>query len=120
MANLNPGGKTVEYQAPDFVFQNCHKIGKVMEILRGTVNRRRKMAFERAGNLENLIAVRVTHQQCCRAEYFSIQIGCQKSGRVCFKKNGMHRESGLPLRLRSLSDERDCGLFLPFCERRIV
>ena len=69
-----PVGKPLNDEPADFVLEDRDEIGEVTEILRRAVNRRGEVAFERTGDLEDLIAAGVAHQKRGWAKDFSIQV----------------------------------------------
>ena len=86
VAHLDAGRKAVEHETSDFALENRDEIGKVMKILRRAVNRGGEMAFQRAGNPEDLIAVGVAHEKRGGAKDFCIQVRAQKCICIRFKK----------------------------------
>ena len=120
VAHLDPGREPIEDETADLALQNCEQAGKLTEILLRAMNRRGEMAFERAGNLKELIAVRVPHEKRCGAKDLRIQARAKKRSRVGFKKRGAYGKPGTRRRFRSLGNERDGCVCLPPGERRIV
>ena len=88
MAHLDSCRKSVEDKAADLALKNRDEIGKVTQISLGSVNCCGEVAFESAGNLQNLIATRVTDKKRGGAKYLRIQVRSQERSSICFKKCG--------------------------------
>ena len=56
VTDIDAGWETVEHDATDFVLQDVHKVGVVMKILLGSVNRGCQMAVEFRSELDHLVA----------------------------------------------------------------
>ncbi len=71
---LYSGREAIEYKPANFAFENRNEIGKIAKIFRGAMNRRGKVAFQRTGDFEYLISIRMTYQQRGWTKYLGIQI----------------------------------------------
>ena len=75
MGHFDSSGKAVKDETSDFMIKNRDEIGKITEILFRAMNRRGEMAFESAGDLENLVAAGMPNEKRGGAEDLSIQFG---------------------------------------------
>ena len=74
MAYLDSGGKSVKDEPSDLVLEDRDEIGEIMKILCRAMNRGGEMAFERAGNLKNLIPARVPYEKRGGTKDLRIQV----------------------------------------------
>lgn len=120
VADLDPCRESVEDEAANLVLENRYEIGKLMEILLGSVNRRGEVAFERAGDLKQLIPGRVTYQKRGGAKNLSVQVRSQECNGVGFKKRGGYGKPGLRIGARSFGDEGHGRIGFSRSQRRII
>ncbi len=91
--DLDTCWETVEDQPANFGFENSDEIGKVSQILFRTVNGCGQVPLERTGDLQNLIAIGVPHQQRRRPEDFRVEIGAYKRIGIRLEHCGMRTEA---------------------------
>ena len=116
VGNFHTGGKPVEDQPSYLGFQNSNEISELVQVLFCAVNRGREMAFERTGDLQDLLPAGVAHKQRGRPEDLGVEIGTQKRVGIGLEHSRVRREScrvGSPL----LRQHRHRRIGLPLCNR---
>jgi len=71
---LNSGREAIEHEPANLALENRNKVGKVTKIFCRTVNRRGEVALQRAGNIEDLIPIRMAYKKRGWTKYFRIKI----------------------------------------------
>ena len=115
MGDFDARGKSIEHQSSNLVLKNRNQIGKVAQVLFGSVNRCRQVTFEAACNRQNLIAAGVPHQQRSGSKNLRVQVRTKKRSRIGFKKHGSHRETLVSREFRTLGHEFDGNFLLASC-----
>ena len=88
VTHLDASGKPVHDEASDFVLEDRYKIRELTEILFRAMNRCSEMAFERVGDLKNLLAARVPNQKRRGAKDLGTKVRRQKCSSVSFEECG--------------------------------
>src|ERR1035437_6774608 len=63
MRDLDARRKSIEHETANFVFENRDQVRKIAQILFCAMNRGGQVAFEAAGNRQNLVPAGVLHEQ---------------------------------------------------------